>query len=128
VTATIISDQVKLPEQTVSFFFYLQRRISTRLPAKQLHPSKPRSITMKLSTVAAVISFGLPSLTSAWRLRLYRNAGYQVLIEDQSDPFSHACTNLDPQLRGQTSSMHWESEGALGKLVYVAFIPAATPY
>ena len=82
---------------------------------------------MKLSTVAAVISFGLPSLTSAWRLRLYRNPGYQVLIEDQSDPFSHACTDLNPQLRGQTSSMHWESEGALGKYVYVTFIPAPGP-
>ncbi|KAH6698265.1 hypothetical protein BKA61DRAFT_682645 [Leptodontidium sp. MPI-SDFR-AT-0119] len=70
---------------------------------------------MKPTTLTTFLALTLACLTSAWHLRLYRNPGYQVLIEDKSDFFSHGCTNLDPQLRGQTSSMHWEGEGALGQ-------------
>ena len=66
---------------------------------------------MKLTLLIAA----LPALTSAWRLQLYRNAGYQVKIADESDAFSNSCVNLDAQLRGQTSSMHWEGKGALGQ-------------
>jgi hypothetical protein len=61
---------------------------------------------MKFTTIVAIASSNLPLLTSAWRLQLYRNAGYQVKIENTDDLFSHACKNLDPQFKGQTSSMH----------------------
>lgn len=64
---------------------------------------------MKLPTLFTLLP--LASLASAWHLQLYRNAGYQVKILDADDIFSHDCTNLDPQLRDQTSSMHWETGG-----------------
>jgi hypothetical protein len=63
---------------------------------------------MKFPTISLL---AFTSLTSAWHLQLYRNAGYQVKILDVDDIFSHDCTNLDPQLRDQTSSMHWETGG-----------------
>ena len=55
-----------------------------------------------------------PYLGYAWRIQLYRNPGYQVLILDKSGEFTQGCQNIDPALNDATSSLHWDSEGVFG--------------
>ncbi len=55
-----------------------------------------------------------PYLGSAWRIQLYREPGYQVLIVDESGAFDAECQNLPADLNDRTSSLHWDSEGVFG--------------
>ena len=62
---------------------------------------------MKLS---ALFIAALP-LASAWRLQLYKNAGYNTEIEDRSGSLSQPCKTLSAANRNQASSMKWNADG-----------------
>lgn len=92
------------PKFNLHFFYSTSTYLVFQLePTMQLHSS----LTLTLCSL-------LPSLSSAWRIQLYREPGYQVKIVDHSDVFSIPCQNIATDLNDQVSSLHWESEGALG--------------
>lgn len=62
-----------------------------------------------------------PAFSSAWRIQLYREPGYQVKLVDHTDYFSLGCQNLPSDLNDKVSSLHWDSEGALGKCTIMLY-------
>lgn len=59
---------------------------------------------MKFSTPFLAGIFTTP-LVSGWHLQIYRDSGYQSVIEDRRGTLTQPCKNLSPG--NAASSLHW---------------------
>jgi hypothetical protein len=60
------------------------------------------------STLLAIALTLLPPTAHAWRLQLYRDAGYLNRVEDRSGTLGQPCKNLPAPYDNSVSSMKWD--------------------